>query len=355
MKLYRIVRPGGPDPLELAEQPEQRPGRGQALVEMRAFSLNYRDLMTVGGQYGGQVPAGRVPLSDGAGEVLAVGEGVTRVRPGDRVCPIFCQSWLGGRFREAHGASALGGPIDGVLAEQVVLDAEGLVHVPAHLSFAEAATLPCAAVTAWHSLTAIGQVTAGDTVLVQGSGGVSVFALQFARLMGARVIATSSSEQKLERLRTLGASDGVNYRTTPEWQDTARALTQGVGVDHVVEVGGAGTMARSLQAVRMGGTIGVIGVLTGRAEIDPTTILRRRVGVQGIFVGSREMFEAMNRAISLHAMRPVVDQVFPFEQAPAAFEHLKGTRALRQGRDRAKRVARDQTPAGRRRPGTQCC
>ncbi len=324
MRLHRIARPGGIEGLDVTEAPDPVPGRGQVLLGMRAWSLNYRDLMTVRGSYGPAVRPGLVPLSDGAGEVLAVGEGVTRVRPGDRVCPIFCQSWIGGRFREPHAASALGGAIDGVLAERVVLDAEGVVLLPPHLSFAEAATLPCAAVTAWHSLTAIGEVTAGDTVLVQGSGGVSVFALQFARMMGARVIATSSSDDKLERLRALGAAEGINYRTTPEWQDAVRGLTAGVGVDHVVEVGGAGTLGRSLQAVRMGGSIGVIGVLTGKAELDPTPILRRRVGLRGIFVGSREMFEAMLRAMALHGTRPVIDRVFPFDEAREAFRHLEG-------------------------------
>lgn len=221
-------------------------------------------------------------------------------------------------------AQALGGALDGVLSEYVVLPETALVHIPAHLSFEEAATLPCAAVTAWHSLIAFGHVTAGDTVLVQGTGGVSIFALQFAKLLGARVIGTSSSDDKLARARGFGLDETINYRSTPEWQEAVLALTDGVGVDHVVEVGGAGTLARSIQSTRMGGTIGIIGVLTGHNEIDPTAILRRRVGLQGISVGSRDMFEAMNRAIALHALRPVIDRVFAFDQALEAWRHLEG-------------------------------
>jgi NADPH:quinone reductase-like Zn-dependent oxidoreductase len=264
-----------------------------------------------------------VPLSDGAGEVAAVGPGVTRVKVGDRVAGCFLQGWLAGELTDAKARTALGGGGPGMLAERVVLSEDGVVHVPAHLSFEEAATLPCAALTAWHALVSAGGLIAGDTVLIQGTGGVSLFALQFANMQGARVIATSSSDVKLQRVRELGASDGINYETTPEWQDRARELTGGVGVDHVVEVGGAGTFNRSLKAVRTGGRISLIGVLAGAGEVNLTPILMKGVCVQGIFVGSREMFEAMNRAVALHKMRPVIDRVFAFTEIREALRYLE--------------------------------
>jgi NADPH:quinone reductase-like Zn-dependent oxidoreductase len=233
------------------------------------------------------------------------------------------QQWLAGDVTETAARSALGGGIEGVLAEQVVFSADGLVAVPEHLSDEEAATLPCAAVTAWHALITEGRVTAGDTVLIQGTGGVSLFALLFARLHGARVIATSSSDAKLERARQLGASDGVNYKAVADWDKRVRGLTDDVGVDHVVEVGGAGTLGKSLRAVRMGGRIYLIGVLAGGGEVNPLPTLMKNVRIQGIFVGSREMFEAMNRAIALNKMRPVVDRVFEFNEVQAALRHME--------------------------------
>ncbi len=324
MKIYRLHSPGI-ESLTMAVEAAPTAGPGQALVRVRATSLNYRDLMMVRGAYArGAPPAGLIPLSDGAGEVVQVGAGVTRVKPGDRVAGIFMQRWIAGAITPEAASSALGGAIHGMMAEYVALDADGLVHIPAHLSFEEAATLPCAAVTAWHALVEHARVTAGDTVLVQGTGGVSIFALQFARLLGARVIATSSSDAKLERARALGASDGINYRATPEWQDAVLALTGGAGVDEIVEVGGAGTFARSLGAVRLGGNISLIGVLTGAAEVNPTGIMRKSLSVRGIYVGSRAMFEAMNRAIAMHEMRPVIDRVFDFADAQAAFRHMEG-------------------------------
>ncbi len=324
MKLYRIPTAGSFDSLSLCEEAPPTPGPFQVLVRVRATCLNYRDLMVLMGRYGrGGLPPNVVPLSDGAGEVLAVGPGVTRVKPGDRVAGIFMQTWLAGEITAESGASAMGGSIDGMLAEQVVLHENGLVHLPPHLSFEEAATLPCAGVTAWHALAEHARIRAGDTVLIQGTGGVSIFALQFARMMGARVIATSSSDAKLERVKAMGAETGINYRNTPEWQDAVRAATGGRGVDAVVEVGGPGTFSRSLQSLRVGGKLSLIGVLTGAAEVNPTAIMRASVNVQGIYVGSRAMFEAMNRAIAANDMHPVIDRVFPFAEARAAYQHLQ--------------------------------
>jgi NADPH:quinone reductase-like Zn-dependent oxidoreductase len=324
MRVIELQNTFGIDSLTVAERPEPRPGPRQVLVKMRAFSLNYRDLLVVKGAYNPKLRLPLTPLSDGAGEVAALGEGVTRVKPGDRVAALFMQKWLAGDLTEEKAKSALGGGNEGVLAEYVVFDEDGLVHVPRHLTDEEAATLPCAAVTAWHALVTEGQLKAGDTVLVQGTGGVSLFALQFARLCGARVIVTSSGDDKLARAVQLGGSDGINYKSNPDWDKRVRQLTGDVGVDHVVEVGGAGTLTKSLRAVRPGGHISLIGVLTGgTGEINPLPILMKNVRVQGIFVGSREMFEAMNRAIALHQLRPVVDRAFPFHEVRAALRYLE--------------------------------
>ncbi len=324
MRLYRLPQTTGIDDLTLGEAPTPRPGRGQVLVRMRAASLNFRDLAVASGKYMmSRLPPDLVPLSDGAGEVAELGEGVTRVAVGDRVCGIFMQSWMGGAMEPADSASALGGAIDGVLAEYVVFDERGLVAVPAHLSFEQAATLPCAAVTAWNALFGLNPLLPGQSVLVLGTGGVSIFALQFARAAGARVIATSSSDEKLERARALGAAEGVNYRANPDWQVAVRELTGGVGVDHVVEVGGPGTLQRSVQATRNGGTVTLIGVLT-RGTLDPLAVFAGGATVRPIYVGSRQMFEAMNRAIAVNAIVPVVDRVFAFEEAREAYRHLKG-------------------------------
>lgn len=324
MKAFEIQNEFGIEALKLVERPQPQPGFKQVLVRVRAASLNYRDLLVVKGQYDPRLSRPRVPLSDGVGEVVAVGEQVSRVQVGDRVTGIFMQTWLGGEVTPESAKSALGGAVDGMLAEYVLLHEDGLVHVPAHLSDEEAAALPCAAVTAWHALVAKGHLRAGDTVLVQGTGGVSIFALQFAKMMGARVIATSSDDAKLARVLQLGASEGINYRTTPEWGRRVRELTGGRGVDQVIEVGGAGTLNESLAAVRMGGVVSMIGVLTGgSAEINTTAILMKSVRVHGIYVGSREMFEAMNRAIAANELRPIIDRVFGFEQAPAALKYME--------------------------------
>lgn len=324
MKVYEIQSKFGLDSLTLKERAEPSPSFGQVLIKLRAASLNYRDLMVVKGLYDPNLPLPLIPMSDGVGNVVAVGEGVTRVKTGDRVAGIFMQKWLSGELTEAKAQSALGGAIDGLLAEYAVLHEDGVVHLPEHLTDEEAATLPCAAVTAWNALIASGGVKAGDTVLIQGTGGVSLFALQFAQLVGARVIATSSSNEKLSRVRQMGASDGINYKQTPDWGKKVRELTTGVGVDHVVEVGGAGTLNQSLRAVRYGGQISLIGVLTGGAgEIATASILMKNVRVQGIYVGSREMFEAMNRAIALHQLQPIVDRVFPFKEVPEALRYME--------------------------------
>ena len=292
---------------------------------MRAASLNFRDLLTVRGQYNPRQPLPLIPCSDGVGEVVATGRGVSQVEVGDRVSPIFAQEWLSGQPTRSALASTLGGPLDGTLAEFMVLSEQGVVRVPEHLTDEEAASLPCAALTAWSALVTQGSLKAGDTVLVQGTGGVSIFALQFANLLGARVIVTSSSDEKLARARKLGAWETINYMTVPEWGKRALELTGGNGVDVVVEVGGAGTLARSLQAVRFGGQISLIGILAGAsAELSVIPILMRGVRVQGILVGHCDGFEAMNGAIAEHRLRPVVDRVFPLEQVREALEHMAG-------------------------------
>ncbi|MEX0742255.1 MAG: NAD(P)-dependent alcohol dehydrogenase [Phycisphaeraceae bacterium] len=324
MRTYQLPKTEGIDDLTIAEAASHEPQRGQVLVRMRAASLNYRDLMVATGRYPrGHIQPNLVPLSDGAGEIVAVGPDVSRFKKGDRVAGIFHQNWLAGEISDAMLGSALGGDLHGVLTEQRIFEEDGLVHLPEHLSFEEGATLPCAAVTAWNALFCHHPVQPGDVVLTQGTGGVSVFAMQFAHAAGARVIATSSSDEKLERVRTLGASDLINYKQTPDWDSEARRRTGGRGVDHVVEVGGAGTLPRSLRAVRRGGQVNVIGLLAGGGEIDPMMVLGRAVMMRGIFVGSREMFAAMNRAIAAHELRPVIDRVFPFEQAAEAYRHLE--------------------------------
>jgi len=327
MRAFEITR-FGIDELKMAERPDPKPGPGEVLVNVRAVSLNFRDLMVVKGTYNPKLRMPIIPCSDAAGEVTAVGAGVTRVKAGDRVCGIFMQGWISGGVDETIARTALGGAIDGVLAESVVFNQEGVVKFPDHLSYEEASTLPCAAVTAWHALVAKGGIKAGDTVLTLGTGGVSTFALQFAVMSGATVIATSGSDKKLDRARSMGARETINYRTTPDWEERVRKITGG-GVDHVVEVGGSGTLMKSFRAVRMGGTVSVIGALSGGAgDVSPLPILMKNIRVQGIFVGSREMFEAMNRAISNHRLKPVIDSTFPFTEAPAAMRYLESAAHL---------------------------
>jgi NADPH:quinone reductase-like Zn-dependent oxidoreductase len=304
----------GVDSLEFVEHPIPQPGPGEVLVRVHAISINYRDLLMVKGLYNPKLKLPRIPCSDGAGEVSAVGDGVTRWKPGDRVAGIFMQNWLDGPPTPTKVKGALGGDIDGMLAEYVVLKETGLVRLPAHLSFEEAATLPCAAVTAWNALAA-GNLKPGSTILILGTGGVSIFALQLARLMGVRVLGISGSAAKLERARSLGLDAALNYRETPNWDRWALDQTGGEGVDLVVEVGGVGTLPRSLGAVRMGGVIAQIGVLTGPADPLPLPlILHKQARIQGIYVGSRKDFEEMNKAIALAALHPITES-FPWSQA----------------------------------------
>jgi NADPH:quinone reductase-like Zn-dependent oxidoreductase len=326
MKAYQLPKGGaGIESVKPVERPDPtKPGHRQVLVKVRACSLNFRDLGIVRGSYRMPVRENVIPLSDGAGEVLEVGPGVTKVKSGDRVAGNFFQRWPGGEPSPDTHASALGGGIDGMLAEYAMLEEDGVVKIPAHLSFEEGATLPCAAVTVWHAMVEHAGLKAGDIVLLQGTGGVSIFGLQFARAMGIAAIVISSSDEKLARAKKLGAGHGINYRTTPDWDKAAMAFTGGRGVDHVVEVGGAATLTRSFGAIRVGGKITLIGGLSGGAsELNPGLIFSRRANVQGISVGSTQMFMAMNRAIEANAIKPVIDKVFGFAEAQAAYRHME--------------------------------
>ena len=323
MDAYVIDAAFGLENLKKVSRPTPEPGPGQVRVAVSAVSLNYRDLLMVRGRYNPRQPLPLVPLSDGVGEVVAVGAGVDEGLVGRRVASLFAQAWRSGAPTPEILRSTLGGPRDGMLAQEVVLDAAGVVDVPAHLSDEQAATLPCAALTAWSALVTEGHVGAGDTVLVLGTGGVSTFALDFARMHGATVVATTSKADQHDELRARGAAHVVDYRADPDWGKTIRQWTGGRGVDHVVEVGGAGTLSQSLRAVRPGGTVSLIGVLArGGGDVNLTPVLMNHVRVQGVFVGHRESFEAMNRAIAAHAYEPRVDRTFGFDEARAAFEHL---------------------------------
>jgi NADPH:quinone reductase-like Zn-dependent oxidoreductase len=325
MRVFQIQDDWGFDHLQLATRPEPKPGPGQVLLKMKAASLNYRDLVVPNRGYGsftGNLPL--IPISDGVGEVVEVGAGVTRVKAGDRVCPCFHQGWIAGEPDLERMTQTLGGPIDGAMADYMCLSEQGVVKAPAHLSDEEAATLPCAALTAWSALVTYENLRPGSRVLVQGTGGVALFALQFAKLIGAHVTVISSSDDKLARARALGADAGINYVATPEWSKPARELTGGRGFDHIVELGGEKTLPQSLRAIRPGGTISMIGVLSGSALSAPLgLVVTRQVRLQGITVGHRDGFEAMMRAIEQHRVRPVIDRVFAFEQLKNALAYLK--------------------------------
>jgi len=326
MKAYEILKGAKSlDEVKRVERPEPKAGPGQILVRMRAASLNYRDQMVVIGAYfGGSVPVNTIPLSDGAGEVTAIGAGVTRFSVGDRVAGTFFRDWVDGRPAPAPRVSLGAAGADGVLAEYVVFDERDAVMVPAHLSFEEAATLPCAGVTAWHAVSVVGDIRPGQTVLVLGTGGVSIFALQFARAAGARVIATSSSDEKLARAKALGADVLINYKRTPEWEKTVLEATHGQGVDCVVEVGGPGTLARSMQVAGFHGKVALIGFVAGReGDTNPAALMRKWASIHGIFVGHRAMFEDMNAALTVNKLKPVIDKVFPFDQALDAYRYLQ--------------------------------
>lgn len=315
----------GVDSLRIVEKPTPKPAAGEVLLKMKAASLNYRDLASVRGAYGPSQRFPMVPLSDGCGEVVEVGAEVRRVKPGDRVATLFFQNWIGGGPALEAISTALGGTLDGVWQEYVVLSENGVSKVPEHLGDFEVATLPCAALTAWRALVVEGRLKAGDTIVAQGTGGVSIFALQFAKLHGAQVIITSSSDEKLAHAKRLGADHLINYKQRPEWAKAVKEITGGRGADQVVEVGGAGTVVESLKAVRIGGHVSIIGALTGLTkDIEIRLILGGNLRVQGITVGSRESFEQMCRAIALHKMKPVIDKVFPFAATTDAFAYMAG-------------------------------
>ncbi len=324
MKAYEIEE-FGIDKLALVDRPTPEPAAGEVLVKFHAASLNYRDLMIVSGTYNPKMKLPTIPVSDGAGEVVAVGDGVTKWKVGDRVMPIFAQRWFDGdSSEEKRRTSLVSGPEwDGVLRQYGAFKSESVVAVPKHLSFEEAATLPCAALTAWNAIAVSGRVKPGDSVLTLGTGGVSIFAAQFAKLFGARVISTSGNQEKIERLHELGIAETINYRERGDWDKAVAEIAGKPGVDHVVEVGGAGTLAKSISSVRIGGHIAMIGALTGAADFNPITVFMKAIRLQGIFVGSRAMFEDMNKAIAVNKLQPVIDRVFEFDEIGDALRHME--------------------------------
>ena len=323
MRALNVAAPWGLDAIKVVELPDPKPGPGQVLVRMKAVSLNYRDLLMINGMYGrGAASTTDVitPFSDGCGVVEAVGEGVTRFKAGDRVATLFFQGWVSGPPTLEKVMTALGFPIPGAGAELQTFSEQGLSKVPEFLSDQEVATLPCAALTAWRGLFVDARLEPGDTVVLQGTGGVSIFGLQFAHAAGLRTLITSSSDEKLARAKDLGADHVVNYKTTPAWSGPVREATHGRGADFVMEVGGGGTIQESMKAVRIGGHIAVIGVVAGAGEpFNPASLIGNSAKLQGLSVGSRDMFEAMCRMIDLKKIFPVVDKVFPFTEARSAF------------------------------------
>jgi NADPH:quinone reductase-like Zn-dependent oxidoreductase len=324
MMLFEIRDAFGLDHLRRGEYLPLDPRPNEVMIRVRAVSLNYRDLLVVQGKYNPRMKLPRVPLSDGAGEVVSVGAEVTDWKAGDRVVVPFFPAWLEGELTAEKAASALGGDVDGLLREFATVRADALLPIPAHLSFAQAATLPCAAVTAWHGLFVSGHLQAGQTLLLQGTGGVSLFGLQFGLMAGANVILTSSSDAKLERARAMGAHHTINYRAEPDWEKRALEITGGRGVNLTLEVGGVGTLSKTLRATRYGGHVSLIGVLSGiTGEVQLGHLLHKAITLDGIFVGSRAMFAAMNEAVAQHRLEPVIDRIFPFEESPQAFRHLE--------------------------------
>ena len=323
MKSYHLTAGAGISSLVLRDHDEPKPGPRDVLIRMRAAALNAREPIILKGRYPLPIKPDVIPLADGAGEVMAIGEAVTRAKVGDRVaCTVF-PKWLDGRF-SWDVAAQIGGSLDGTLAELVVADENAIVHVPWHLSFQEAATLPCAGVTAWNALTGARSPLPGETVLTLGSGGVSLFAIGLSKAFGARVIATTSSDEKAEKLVALGADEVINYRTTTDWERAVRELTNGRGVDHVIEVGGAGTLEKSLKSVTFDGQIALVGGLANQtATIDAGAIASTVVTMRRIAVGNRAQFIAMNRALSASLIKPVIDRVFPFADAVSAFRYFE--------------------------------
>jgi len=323
VKAWQIQQRGSLDGLVVADIPRPNVDAGQVRVRIRAVSVNYRDLIATRIERPGALTP-LIPCSDGAGEVVEVGAGVTKWKQGDRVIGCFFQDWDCGRVRRDVMRSDLGGPLHGVLAQEVILRENGIVSLPEHMDFEQGSTLPCAALTAWHALMENGRLRAGETVLLLGTGGVSIFALQFAKMHGARVIITSASDAKLKKARTLGADETINYKTFPDWQVRVHEITEKQGADHIIEVGGWGTLEKSLESVAYGGTVHTIGVLTGfEGKINPWQIIAKSVCVHGLYVGNRKMFEDMNRAISQRRLEPVIDRVFEFKDARAAFARME--------------------------------
>jgi NADPH:quinone reductase-like Zn-dependent oxidoreductase len=324
MKAYEINE-FGIENLSVVEREMPHPAANEVLVKFHAASVNYRDLMMVKGDYNPKLKTPLVPFSDGAGEVVAVGENVSKWKIGDRVCPIFMQGWIDGDIEFKKARTALGGDADGCLREFGAFSENGLISIPDHLSYQEAATLPCAALTAYHALFVSGCLKPDDTVLLLGTGGVSIFALQFASVYGAKTIITSSSDEKLQHGKELGADELINYRENPDWDKAVLDLTERRGVDHVVEVGGAGTIQKSLKAVKMGGHIATIGALAGgENNVSPVSIFMKSIKLHGIFVGSRQMFEQMNQMLCQHPhLKPVIDKVFSFAEAKDALKYME--------------------------------
>ena len=323
MRSYEIQQ-FGIDNLALTTRETPKPGSNEVVVRLRAASLNYRDVMVVTGTYNPRMNLPAIPFSDGAGEVIAVGEDVAKWKVGDRVCSTVIAGWFDGEPSAEKSKTAIAaGGADGILREFATFNEESIVRIPEHFSFEEAATLPCAAVTAWNAIVVSGKIKAGDTVLTLGTGGVSIFAVQIAKHFGARVISTSSSDEKLAKVRELGADETINYRTREDWDKAVLELTDGRGVDHVVEVGGTGTLTKSVKAVRVGGHIALIGALDMAGEFNPVPVFMKAVRMQGIFVGSREMFEELNAMIAESTMRPVVDRVFGFQEAREALKYME--------------------------------
>ena len=318
------LRGFGLDQIFLAEKADPAVGPGQVLVRMRACSLNYRDLLMAEGRYYPELPFPMVPVSDGAGEVIEVGQGASSFQPGDRVIALPVRSWSGGRPERNVLRDTLGGPLDGTLQEYMTFEESHLVPAPAHMDFTEASTLPIAALTAWSALVTHGNLRAGESVLTLGTGGVSIFALQIGKMFGARVFITSKDDEKLIAARRLGADETINYRTMPDWDAEAFRRNGRRGMDHIIEVGGAGTLRQSLRAIAPGGVISLIGVLSGSNEkLNLLPVLMNNVRVQGIFAGHGEALKEMCRAFEVNEIRPVIDRIFPFEQTREAFEYLK--------------------------------